>query len=99
MKVELVTDKKKKPKNKKPNCLECGVCCYMPSMVGKTYKGITIDENGWCVYYDKDKKCTIYSNRPDFCRPVEGKKNLEAGDETCLFIRSLYPDKIKKENQ
>jgi len=84
MKVELVKDGMMKSNNKL-DCLSCGVCCYFPDFVGKKpFRGVEIGEDGWCVHYDKDKKCTKYNKRPIQC------VNLVSGGEDCLMLREKY---------
>ncbi len=61
------------------DCLSCGVCCYFPNEIGKSFKGITVGEDGWCIYYDKEKKCTIHDKKPLVC--IE----FVAGSPHCLL--------------
>jgi len=72
--------------SKKWACVaNCGACCYLapserlylmdyfddPEDLA-TYNGMTGDD-GWCVHYDKTARaCTVFEDRPWFCR-VEGK--------------------------
>ena len=73
----------------KPNkldCLKCGVCCYFPyankKIIAKLIaRGIVVGEDGWCIYYDKIKKCTIHNKRPFVC------ENYIAGSPNCLRMR------------
>jgi Fe-S-cluster containining protein len=62
-------------------CLEnCGACCHLapeerPDLASyltpselETYLSLVGDE-GWCIHYDRDRRsCTIYADRPSFCR-------------------------------
>ena len=58
----------------------CGACCnltpedrpdleeYLTAEELETYLGM-VGEDGWCINYDKNtRKCTIYEQRPRFCR-------------------------------
>lgn len=63
------------------HCIEnCGACCnldpserpdlenYLTAEELKLYLSM-VGEDGWCVNYDHDsRKCTIYDDRPRFCR-------------------------------
>lgn len=66
---------------KKWSCISnCGACCYLlPSERPDLETYLTkeqlqlylsmVGEDGWCINYDKNtRKCTIYENRPRFCR-------------------------------
>ncbi|XAR69007.1 hypothetical protein NMG60_11000439 [Bertholletia excelsa] len=83
-------------------CVEgCGACCKLnkgpsfatpeeifedPSDV-QLYRSL-IGPDGWCIHYDKDsRKCSIYSDRPYFCR-VEAE-----------IFRTLYGIDKKKFNK
>ena len=62
-------------------CMEgCGACCnldprerpdldsYLSPENLELYMSM-VGENGWCINYDHDmRKCTIYEDRPSFCR-------------------------------
>lgn len=62
-------------------CIEnCGACCsltpedrpdleeYLTAAELAIYLEM-VGEDGWCINYDKDtRKCTIYEQRPRFCR-------------------------------
>lgn len=62
-------------------CLEnCGACCnldpsdrpelesYLTSEELELYLSM-VGEDGWCINYDHEtRKCTIYDQRPRFCR-------------------------------
>ena len=89
MKVELVKERRIIPN--KLDCLKCGVCCFLNHSFGKSFKGITVGEDGWCIYYDNEKKCTIHDKRPTVCR-----KYVSGGKE-CLLCRKRYLDKMEKE--
>ncbi|NET00927.1 MAG: YkgJ family cysteine cluster protein [Sphaerospermopsis sp. SIO1G2] len=59
---------------------QCGACCYLdPTERPDLDKYLTeeelglylnmVDEDGWCVNFDHEtRKCTIYADRPRFCR-------------------------------
>ena len=62
-------------------CIEkCGACCKIDLKDRKNLSNILSHEDikliesmtrkdGWCKYLDKNNmKCTIYENRPHFCR-------------------------------
>ncbi|TVP63969.1 MAG: YkgJ family cysteine cluster protein [Leptolyngbya sp. LCM1.Bin17] len=58
----------------------CGACCYLaPNERPDLDQYLSPDQlalylslvgaNGWCIHYDPhDRRCTIYDQRPDFCR-------------------------------
>ncbi|HIK46760.1 MAG TPA: YkgJ family cysteine cluster protein [Leptolyngbyaceae cyanobacterium M65_K2018_010] len=58
----------------------CGACCYLnPEERPDLDRYLTPDQlqlylsligaDGWCIHYDaSDRRCRIYSTRPDFCR-------------------------------
>jgi uncharacterized protein len=58
----------------------CGACCYLaPDERPDLEAYLTPDQlalylslvgsDGWCIHYDPgDRRCTIYPDRPDFCR-------------------------------
>ena len=51
------------------DCKNCGICCFFGKRyIGKEWEGIKVGEDGWCVYYDPKKKCTIHEERPEVCR-------------------------------
>jgi len=88
MKVELVKGARKN----KLDCLNCGVCCYFPELRGKNpINSIIVGEDGWCIYYDKEEKCTIYDKRPICCR------QYISGGSDCIKKRERYLHKIEKE--
>lgn len=58
----------------------CGACChldpqerpdletYLTPVELERYLSM-VGENGWCIYYDRDRRdCRIYAERPRFCR-------------------------------
>ena len=58
----------------------CGACCqldpadrpalsdYLSESELALYMSM-VGDDGWCIHYDKgDRKCSIYSERPTFCR-------------------------------
>lgn len=62
-------------------CVEgCGACCHLapedrpdlPTYLSPeelTQYHAMVGEGGWCVHYDRhQRKCTIYDDRPRFCR-------------------------------
>lgn len=63
------------------HCQErCGACCYLqPSERPDLATYLTpeeltqylamVDADGWCRHYDRaSRRCTIYAERPEFCR-------------------------------
>ena len=58
----------------------CGACCNLtPSDRPELAEYLTpealteylslVGEDGWCIHYDSgERRCTIYENRPQFCR-------------------------------
>ncbi|GAB4534962.1 MAG: YkgJ family cysteine cluster protein [Pleurocapsa sp.] len=69
------------PTVKEWRCIDnCGACCnltpedrpgledYLTPEELKLYMSM-VGEDGWCINYDQDtRKCTIYEQRPRFCR-------------------------------
>jgi len=62
-------------------CIQfCGACCFLapddrPDLADYltpdqlTHYMELVGPDGWCINYDKDQRtCSIYHNRPDFCR-------------------------------
>ncbi len=58
----------------------CGACCFLapkdrPDLAEyltpeqlELYMSL-VGDDGWCINYDKaSRTCTVYSDRPDFCR-------------------------------
>ena len=93
-------------------CIEnCGACCKfalsdredlrnkLSSKDIELINSMTL-KDGWCKYLDKkNKKCTIYSSRPHFCRlnkfSKEFKEYLKNGDKFLIscckqHISSIY---------
>mmetsp|Transcript_6822 Transcript_6822/g.7066 ORF Transcript_6822/g.7066 Transcript_6822/m.7066 type:complete len:203 (-) Transcript_6822:82-690(-) len=82
----------------------CGACCklgpiesrpdlpeYLDEKEYESYKSM-IGSDNWCKHFDQTNRlCTIYDNRPDFCRvePAKYKKmfNIEEEEmnEFCVF--------------
>jgi len=70
-------------------CIEkCGACCHIDLKYRKnltnilSYEDIDLiksmtKKDGWCKYLDKkNMKCTIYYNRPHFCKVSLFSKNF-----------------------
>ncbi|ESW16490.1 hypothetical protein PHAVU_007G161000 [Phaseolus vulgaris] len=96
-------------KETKWHCVEgCGACCKLqkgpsfpspeeyfddPSDV-ELYKSL-IGPDGWCIHYEKStRKCSIYPDRPYFCRAepevfksLFGVKEKNFHKEACSFCR------------
>ena len=55
---------------RKFKCTCCGACCKLLGLVDKKARELGMcDENGACIYLDKDTNlCTIYDERPLVCR-------------------------------
>jgi len=63
-------------------CAEkCGACCYLkpaerelldewlPDAADRALYESMVGDDGWCVHYDKvERLCTVYDDRPQFCR-------------------------------
>lgn len=80
-------------------CNKCGLCC---TQVGKSYIYKELDRgDGVCQYFDdKSKLCTIYENRPIFCRVDEMyelyfKKNMTKEEYYNLNYKSCSKFKEK----
>ncbi|KAK7345633.1 hypothetical protein VNO77_16241 [Canavalia gladiata] len=104
------------------HCVEgCGACCKLqkgpsfpspeeiftdPSDV-QLYKSL-IGPDGWCIHYEKStRKCSIYSERPYFCRAepevfksLFGVEEKKFQKEACSFcrdtIKALYGPNSKE---
>ena len=62
---------------------QCGACCRLcPEERGEALAALSenqrskylsmVGDDGWCIHYDSGgQSCTIYSDRPDFCRVSE----------------------------
>ena len=62
---------------------QCGACCRLcPEERGEALAALSeiqrtkylsmVGDDGWCIHYDSGgQRCTIYSDRPDFCRVSE----------------------------
>jgi len=66
------------------HCIQqCGACCRLcPEERGEALAALSenqrtkylsmVGDDGWCIHYDSGgQRCTIYSDRPDFCRVSE----------------------------
>ena len=80
-------------------CDKCGLCC---KQVGKSHIYKELDRgDGVCKYFDdKSKLCTIYENRPIFCRVDEMyelcfKKNMTKEEYYNLNYKSCSKFKEK----
>jgi Fe-S-cluster containining protein len=61
----------------------CGACCRLcPEERGEALAALSeeqratylsmVGDDGWCIHYDSGgQRCTIYAERPDFCRVSE----------------------------
>ena len=98
---------------------KCGACCKFDLSERKDIykilkksdieliKSIT-GKDGWCKFLNKkDMSCTIYKNRPHFCRVEQFSKNFNEyyknGDEFLIncckqHISSIYGKRSKKMN-
>ncbi|XP_020207617.1 uncharacterized protein LOC109792610 [Cajanus cajan] len=111
-------------KETKWQCVEgCGACCKLqkgpsfpspeeifddPSHV-QLYKSL-IGPDGWCIHYEKStRKCSIYPERPYFCRvepavfkSLFGVKEKNFHKEACSFcrdtIKAIYGPNSKELN-
>ncbi|KAM7255300.1 hypothetical protein ACFE04_020541 [Oxalis oulophora] len=106
-------------------CIEgCGACCKLekgPAFATpeeiftdpldiELYKSL-VGSDGWCKHYDKSsRKCSIYSDRPYFCRVepdifkslygIENKKfNKEACSSCIDTIKAIYGPQSKELSQ
>jgi uncharacterized protein len=98
-------------------CVEnCGACCHLdPGDRPELEDYLTADqlqkylslvgEDGWCINFDHDtRKCSIYEDRPSFCRVtpenfeqmygIESREFNEFAIECCQEqITGVYGDK------
>tara|TARA_Y100001970_G_C13842940_1_gene655391 strand:- start:392 stop:736 length:345 start_codon:yes stop_codon:yes gene_type:complete len=99
-------------------CIEnCGACCKFDLNNRKDIFHILneddinliismTDKDGWCKFLDKkNKKCSIYKERPHFCRVEKFSKNfdeyLQKGDKFLIqcckqHIGSIYGKRSKQ---
>ncbi|XP_027188986.2 uncharacterized protein, partial [Cicer arietinum] len=104
------------------HCVEgCGACCKLqkgPSYPSpeeiftntsdvELYNSL-IGQDGWCIHYEKStRKCSIYSERPYFCRAepevfksLFGVKEKNFNKEACSFcrdtIKAIYGSSSKE---
>ncbi|MEM9924450.1 MAG: YkgJ family cysteine cluster protein [Cyanobacteria bacterium P01_D01_bin.50] len=95
---------------------QCGACCYLepserpdleeflsPEEIDKYLSMVGVD--GWCVNYDHNtRECSIYADRPRFCRieaevfkdlfGIEPEELNDFAIECCYQqIESLYGDR------
>ena len=102
-------------------CIEkCGACCQIDLNYRKSLTNILSQQDieliksmtgkdGWCKYLDKkDKKCTIYSERPHFCMVNKFSKKFKeyykTGDEFLIkcckqHISEIYGKKSTQMNK
>lgn len=72
-------------------CMGCGRCCFLGLHRKNTnYKGIEIGDDGWCIHYDPEKKCTIHKKRPKVCR------NYKIGSDKCWMFIDFTDDWIEQ---
>ena len=64
----------------KEDCVECGACCFFGKPSAGTWGEIIVGEDGWCIHYDPEKKCTIHDDKPQVC--IE----FETGCDECVFV-------------
>jgi Fe-S-cluster containining protein len=70
------------------NCKGCGKCCIFRQFKNIDEKLISTKVNdkpfyflrGRCMYLNDKNECSIYENRPEFC------KLIIPGDDTCLSV-------------
>lgn len=69
------------------DCKGCGKCCIYRQFKSIDKKYITKVNNepfyflnGRCMYLNEKNECSIYENRPQFCRFII------PGDDTCLSV-------------
>lgn len=88
---------------------KCGACCnltpadrpeladYLTPEQLETYMGM-IGPDGWCIHYDTEQRlCTIYEQRPVFCRVQADTFNQMFGvaeDELNEFAIDCCQDQI-----
>ncbi|KGG12440.1 MULTISPECIES: YkgJ family cysteine cluster protein [Prochlorococcus] len=104
-----------KPKAHKWSCIaNCGACCRLaPEERSEAVQALSTAEeeeyfrmvgnDGWCRHYDKaNRKCTIYDERPSFCKVENFSKFFELNQYTTDYlaiksckenIRSIYGGK------
>ncbi len=93
-------------KEEKWNCIKhCGACCKLDPVarisalqaLSKEQQDLYLSmagQDGWCKYYDKSShKCTIYKDRPFFCK-VE---NLDKIFNISVKNKSTFAIKCCKE--
>lgn len=77
------------------NCKGCGKCCIFRQFQNIDQKYITIVNDkpyyilkGRCMYLNEKNECSIYENRPGFCR------DIIPGDDTCLSVIESFKTNI-----
>lgn len=77
----------------------CGACCYLNPVARPSLEYFLtpeemafyltlVGEDGWCIHYDQSKReCTIYADRPFFCR-------VEA--EVFLALYGVPPEELNE---
>ena len=102
-------------------CIEkCGACCQIDLKYRKNLESILslkdieliksmTGKDGWCKYLDKkNMKCTVYEDRPHFCRVNNFSKNFKeyykTGDEFLIrcckqHISEIYGKKSLQMNK
>jgi len=71
-------------------CKECGLCCWIDSKTLEGKKESIIQDDGYCLHYDKKIGCKIYDTRSQACR------DYERGGAWCLERRKLKDILIKE---
>ena len=86
----------------------CGACCRLcPEERGEALEALSeeqratylsmVGDDGWCIHYDSGgQRCTIYAERPDFCRVSElGTLFDVPPDELDSFTNSCCRQQIR----
>ena len=70
-------------------CTSCGACCKLAGQTGL----VPSKKDGSCVYLNKENKCDIYEDRPEFCNVKRMyEKRIKNG------LKMTYKDYCKMSN-
>ena len=71
-------------------CTQCGACCRRAGVTGL----MPSNEDGSCIYLNKDNTCSIYNQRPEVCNIDKMRKK-----QTILSKKEYYKLSAKVCNQ
>ena len=89
------------------NCTSCGACCRRAGLIIDELKKngfpYNVNEKGHCEKLDENNRCTVYNDRPDYCRidthiDKEGKTEKEYYLETAKICNTWMVEDKMNEN-